>query len=84
MENKTLDDVAAATHVKYNTLFRYMNGTRQMPIDLFEKICIYLNLDFVDTFQLVNTIATETTVKEYKLLYSTKPIIGYDIDDIDN
>lgn len=74
IENKTLENVAVATGTKYNTLFRYLNGTRQIPIDLFEKICVYLNLDFVDTFQLVNKIATETTIQEYNLLYSVDGI----------
>ena len=64
-EDRTLEDVASAIHVKYHTLYRYLNGSRQIPIDVFQKMCKYLNLDFVETFILVNKIATETTIKEY-------------------
>lgn len=80
IEHKSLEDVANATGVKYNTLYRYLNGTRQIPIDLFGKICHYLNLDFIDTFQLVNKIAVDTTVREYDLLYSVKDVLGHDED----
>lgn len=65
-ENKTLEDVSKATNTKYNTLFRYLNGSRQIPIDLFQHICDYLNLDFVETFKLVNQIATNQTINEYQ------------------
>ncbi len=65
-EGKTLDDVSSATNTKYNTLFRYLNGSRQIPIDLFEQICDYLNLDFVETFKLVNKIATDQTINEHQ------------------
>ena len=67
-KESTLEKMAIATGVKYNTLFRYMNGSRQMPIDLFQKICEYLELDFADTFRLVNQIAVEATVKQYSLI----------------
>ena len=65
-EGKTLDDVSSATNTKYNTLFRYLNGSRQIPIDLFEQICDYLNLNFVETFKLVNKIATDQTINEHQ------------------
>lgn len=65
-EGKTLEDVSKATNTKYNTLFRYLNGSRQIPIDLFEQICNYLNLDFVETFKLVNKIAIDQTINEYQ------------------
>lgn len=74
-EGRSLENVADATKTKYNTLFRYMNGSRQIPLDLFKQICEYLNLDFVDTFQLVNQIATETTIKEYDLVYGIKDVL---------
>lgn len=69
-KGSTLEKLAIATGVKYNTLFRYMKGSRQMPIDLFQKICEYLDLNFADTFRLVNQIAVEATVNEYILTYS--------------
>lgn len=71
-ENVTLDDVAVATNTKYNTLFRYLNGSRQIPIDLFEKICMYLDMDFVKTFELVNKVATKKTINEYNLQQKKK------------
>lgn len=64
-KGSTLEKMAIATGVKYNTLFRYMNGSRQMPIDLFMSICRYLDLDFAETFRLVNQIAVEATVEQY-------------------
>ena len=81
LENRTLDDVSKATKTKYNTLFRYFNGTRQIPIDLFQQICDYLNLDFAETFKLVNKIAVDTTIKEYDLLRNSNIIAQAGIDD---
>ena len=63
----SLDDVATLTGTKYNTLFRYMSGSRQMPIDLFKKICEVLNLDFAQTFRKVNQIAVNETINEVDL-----------------
>ena len=68
-QHKSIENVANAVGVKYHTLFRYLDGSRQMPIDLFQKLCVYLDLDFAKTFQLVNQIATDTTVNEYQTKY---------------
>ena len=63
-KGKSLEDVAKNTNVKYNTLFRYMNGSRQIPIDLFKDICTYLDLDFADTFRKVNKAAVNKTIHD--------------------
>ena len=61
-----LESVAKSIGIKYNTLFRYLDGSRQIPLDIFQKLCQHLGLDFVETFQLTNQIATEKTLKEFK------------------
>ncbi len=63
-QGKSLDDIAKLTETKYNTLFRYMNGSRQIPIDLFKNICTVLNMDFAETFRKVNQCAVEKTLND--------------------
>lgn len=65
-KNVSIENIAIATGVKYNTMFRYLNGSRHIPIDLFQKLCDCLDLDFVEIFRLVNEIATKTTLEEYQ------------------
>ena len=61
-ENVSIETIAKKTNTKYNTLYRYLDGSRQIPIDLFKDICVCLNMNFEETFRLVNEYAVNKTL----------------------
>lgn len=58
------EELADRLGIKYNTLYRYLNCSRQMPIDIFNDICAILDLDFVESFKKVNQIAVDRTISQ--------------------
>jgi len=65
LKGKNLEDVAEGTSTKYNTLYRYFNGTRMFPLKLFIDVCKYLEMDFEETYRRVHKTSLEKTINEY-------------------
>ena len=66
MSGRTLDDIAFVIDIKWNTLYKYERGDRQIPIEVLQKLCRFYNVDFLQTFRDINNRAIDIMMKELK------------------
>lgn len=61
---RTLEEVGQIVDVGTVTLHRYETGQREIPLNLFKKLCVLYGFNFEKTFREISQKATEYVVEE--------------------
>lgn len=63
---RTLEDVAYFVGCNANSLYRYETGSREMPIDIFVKLCRFYGVDYEQAFTEINEKALLMAIREMR------------------
>lgn len=63
---RTLAEVGKIFGVGANTIYRYEAGQREIPLDLFRRLCVLYGVDFEESFREISQKATDRIIREGK------------------
>lgn len=53
-KGRNFEEVAQIVKVKPNTFYQYEQGSRECPIDVFQSLCKYYNIDYYETLKTLH------------------------------
>lgn len=63
---RTFAEVAEIFGVGASTIYRYETGQREIPFDLFKRLCVLYGADFEESFREISKKATDRIIEECK------------------
>lgn len=66
ISGRTLEEVGSVLGITTTSMYRYETGQREIPLNLFRRLCVFYGCDFVAVFTEISDKATEYVLREVK------------------